>query len=156
LKINLAKSELVPVGNVENVDGLAGVLDWRVSSFPMKYLGLPLETSFKAKSIWNGVIEKIEQRLASWKMMYLSKWGMIILIKSTLSNLPTYFMSLFPLLVGVANRIEKLQRNFLLWRKGGRFGEEFKFHLESWSKDAFRSLREVWGFETCRFSTMLS
>jgi hypothetical protein len=32
----------------------------------------------------------------------------ITLIKSTLSNLPTYFMSLFPLLAGVANRIEKL------------------------------------------------
>lgn len=155
MKINLA-SELVLVGNVENVDGLAGVLGWGVSSLPLKYLGLPLETSFKAKSIWNGVIEKIEQRLASWKRMYLSKWGMIILIKSTLSNLPTYFMSLFPLLVGVANCIEKLQRNFLLWRKGGGFGEEFKFHLVSWSKDALRYLREVWGFETCRFSTMLS
>lgn len=64
----------------------------------MKYLGLPLR-AFKTKSIWNSIIEKMECRLVDWKRT---------LIKSTLSNLPTYFMSLFPLLAGVANRIEKL------------------------------------------------
>jgi hypothetical protein len=63
-------------------------------------------------------------------MMYFSKGGPITLLKSSLSNLPTYFMSLFPLSVGVANRIKKLHRDFL-W---GRIGEEFKYHLVSWSK----------------------
>jgi hypothetical protein len=130
LKVNLAKSELVPVGNVDDVDGLAGIMGCGVSPLPLKYLGLPLGASYKAKSIWNDVIEKIERRLASWKMMYLSKGGRVTLIKSTLSNLPTYFMSLFPLPAGVANRIEKLQRDFL-W---GGLGEEFKYHLVSWSK----------------------
>jgi hypothetical protein len=48
LKINLAKSELVLVGNVNNVEGLARILGCRVSSLPMKYLGLPLGASFKA------------------------------------------------------------------------------------------------------------
>jgi hypothetical protein len=99
LKINLAKSKLVHVGNVNNVDGLASILGCRVSSLPLKYLSLPLGASFKAKSIWDGVIEKIERCLAHWKMMYLSKGGRITLIKSTLSNLPTYFMSLFPSLL---------------------------------------------------------
>jgi hypothetical protein len=51
------------------------------------------------------------------------------LIKSTLSNLPTYYLSLFPILLGVANRIEKLQRGFL----SGSIKEEFKFHLVKWS-----------------------
>jgi hypothetical protein len=55
-------------------------------------------------------------------MMYLSKGGMVTLIKSTISNLPTYFLSLFPLPASVANRIEKLHRDFL-W---GGIGEEFK------------------------------
>jgi hypothetical protein len=91
LKVNLAKSVLVLVGNVDNVDGLASILGCGVSSLPMKYLGLPLGTSFKAKSIWDGVLEKIERHLASWKRMYLSKGGRVTLIKSTLSNLPTYF-----------------------------------------------------------------
>jgi hypothetical protein len=38
-------------------------------------------------------------------------------------------LSLFTIIVGVANRIEKLQRDFL-W---GGVGDEFKFHLVSWS-----------------------
>jgi hypothetical protein len=65
LKINLAKSEMVTVGIVENVDGLVGIWGCRVSYLPLKYLGLPLRASFKAKFMWDGVIEKIERRLAS-------------------------------------------------------------------------------------------
>jgi len=109
--INLAKSELVPMGNVNNVDGLANIMGYEIFSLPLKYLDFTLGASFKAKYIWDGVIEKIERCLAGWKMMYLSKSGRITLIKRTIFNLPTYFMSLFPLLLGVANHIEKLQRD---------------------------------------------
>lgn len=52
-----------------NVEGLASILGCRVSSLSMKYLGLPLGASFKAKSIWDDIIEKVECRLAEWKMM---------------------------------------------------------------------------------------
>jgi hypothetical protein len=31
---------------------------------PLKYLGLPLGSSYKAMSIWDGVVEKIEHWLA--------------------------------------------------------------------------------------------
>ncbi|KAG6631973.1 hypothetical protein CIPAW_13G126100 [Carya illinoinensis] len=99
----------------------------------MKYLGLSLGASFKASRIWDGVIEKVEKRLSGWKRLYLSKGGRLTLIKSTLSNLPTYYLSLFPLPVGVANRIEKLFRAFL-W---GSLGEENKFHLVNWQRVIF-------------------
>jgi hypothetical protein len=36
LKINLAKSELVPIGDVGDVEGLARILGCRVASLPMK------------------------------------------------------------------------------------------------------------------------
>jgi hypothetical protein len=49
LKIYLAISELVPVGNVENVDGLVDILGYGVSSLPMKYLGLSLEASYESQ-----------------------------------------------------------------------------------------------------------
>jgi hypothetical protein len=50
LKNNLDKSVLVPVGYVDNMDDLAGILDCGFSSLPLKYLGLPLGAPFKAKS----------------------------------------------------------------------------------------------------------
>jgi hypothetical protein len=59
LKVNLAKLVLVPVGNVENVDGLASILGCGTSYFPLKYLCFPLGACYKAKSIWAGIVEKI-------------------------------------------------------------------------------------------------
>jgi hypothetical protein len=55
----------------------------------------------------------------------LSKRGRLTLIKSPISNLPTYYLSLFLILVGVTKRIDKVQRDFL-W---GGIGDEFEFHL---------------------------
>jgi len=108
LKVYLDKLELVPAGNVQLVERLARILGCGVSSLPIKYLGLPLGASYKAKSIWDGIVVKMEHRLASWKRLYLSKGGRVTLIKSTLANLPMCFMSLFPLSMSVANCIGKL------------------------------------------------
>jgi hypothetical protein len=58
--------------------------------------------------------------------MYLSKGGRISLIKSTLSNLPTYFNSLFPLCVVLQTAL----RSYNEISCSG-LGEEFKFHLVS-------------------------
>ena len=107
LKVNLGKFELVAVGVVHNMDLLVAVLGCKQGSLPMKYLGLPLGAKFKDKSIWKPILEKMERKLAGWKKLYLSKGGRVTLIKSTLSNLPTYFLSLFPILVSVANRITR-------------------------------------------------
>jgi hypothetical protein len=40
LRINLAKSELVPIGNVNDVEDLTHILGCRVSSLTLKYFGL--------------------------------------------------------------------------------------------------------------------
>jgi len=85
---------------VDDVEGLAQLLGCRVTSLPMTYLGLPLGVSYKAVSIWNGVIEKMERWLVGWKRVYL--------------NRTTYYLSLFPILVGVANQLEKLQKDFFM------------------------------------------
>ena len=79
----------------------------------MKYLGLPLGAKVKELSIKNPILEKMERRLGRWKRLYLSKGGEVTLIKSTFFSLPTYFISIFPILGKVTNRMEKLQRDFL-------------------------------------------
>jgi hypothetical protein len=109
LKINLPKSALIPVGSVVDIDHLAELLGCGTSLLPLKYLGLQLGASFKHKAMWTELVDLMSRRLAPWKRSYLSKGGRIALIKSTLSNLPTYMMSLFPIPALVAKQIEKIQ-----------------------------------------------
>ena len=90
LKINLEKSELIPLGRVENVEMLAVELGCKVGRLPSTYLGLPLGTRYKSVRVWDGVEERLRKRLALWKSQYISKGGRATLIKSTLSNFPTY------------------------------------------------------------------
>lgn len=88
-------------------------------------VGAPSNSSM----LWNPVIERLEPRLAGWRKQFLSKGGRLTLVKSTLSSLPTYFMSLFVIPVSVANKPEKLERDFL-WE--GSIVER-KYHLVNWS-----------------------
>ena len=113
LKVNALKSEMVPIGEVPNVHVLVEILGCRIGSLPMTYLGMALGASHKSPTIWNPILEKLERKLARWKKMYLSKGGRLTLLKSTLSSFPTYFLSLFTILTYVANKIERLQRDFL-------------------------------------------
>ena len=60
LKVNVAKSEMVPIGEVNNVQALAEILGCRVGALPMTYLGMPLGAPHKSPSIWNPILEKFE------------------------------------------------------------------------------------------------
>jgi hypothetical protein len=44
--MNLVKSGIVPIGEVEDVEDLAQLVGCRVASLPMTYLGLPLGSSY--------------------------------------------------------------------------------------------------------------
>ena len=79
--------------------------------------------------LWTKVLNGLYFFLTRPTTQQQSKGGRVTLIKSTLSNLPTYFLSLFPIPASVANRIARLQQDFL-W---GGLGDEPKFHLVDWS-----------------------
>ena len=51
--------------------------------------------------------------LASWKRQYISKGERTTLIRSTLSSLPIYFLSLFRMPKLVCERLERIQKEFL-------------------------------------------
>ena len=128
LRINLAKSEIIPVGEVEEIVEMVVEFGCKVGQLPSAYLGLPLGVPNKASSVWNGVEERVRWKLALWKRQYISKGGRITLIKSTLASMPLYQLSMFRVPKIVARRLEKLQRDFL-W---GRGNMERKAHLVNW------------------------
>ena len=99
-----------------------------IGSLSMSYLGMLLGANFKSKAIWNSILEKMEHKLAGWKSLYLSRGGRLTLLKSTLSSLPTYYLSLFTIPISVANRMERIKRNFL-W---GSYGDRVTTPLVNW------------------------
>ena len=129
LKINLFKSEIIPLGRVDNVEVLAAELGCGVGSLPTKYLGLPFGAPHRASGVWDSIEERFRNRLSSWKRQYISKGGRLTLIRSTLSSLPIYFLSLFRIPKIVWSRLEKIQRDFL-WGGGNL---ERKPHLVNWN-----------------------
>ncbi|RVX03335.1 LINE-1 reverse transcriptase-like [Vitis vinifera] len=55
LRINLAKSEVIPVGEVEDIEMLAVELGCKVGTLLSVYLGLPLGAKHKATTMWDGL-----------------------------------------------------------------------------------------------------
>ena len=114
LRINLDKSEIIPVGRVENLEVLAFELGCKVGKLPSLYLGLPLGAPHKSVAVWDGVEERLRRRLAFWKRQYISKGGRLTLIRSTSSNVPIYFMSILRMPRSVRLRLEQFQRKIHL------------------------------------------
>ena len=56
---------------------------------------------------------EVAKRLDAWKCAFLSRGGHLTLIRSLLSSLPIYFLSLFKMPQGIADNIEKLMRDFI-------------------------------------------
>ena len=60
----MAKPVLIPVGNVQQVDYLASILECEVGTLPFDYLELPLGAPNNATHIWDGILEKMDCCLA--------------------------------------------------------------------------------------------
>lgn len=113
LCMNLDKSLMVGVGDVQNIGALATDLGCKVGFLPISYLGLPLGVSYKSKEVWGPMVDRVRRKLAGWKAVSLTKGGRITLLKAVVASILVYFMSLFVMPSSIANPIERLQRDFL-------------------------------------------
>ncbi|KAA0045138.1 LINE-1 retrotransposable element ORF2 protein [Cucumis melo var. makuwa] len=131
LKINLLKSALVPVNvSVNRAKECASFWGISCHSLPLSYLGVPLGGNPKSNLFWRNVEDKIQKKLNNWKYAQISKSGRLTLIKSTLSSLPIYQLSVFQAPSLTCKNIEKSWRKFL-WK--GNNGSEGS-HLINWTK----------------------
>ncbi|XVF85699.1 hypothetical protein PTKIN_Ptkin17bG0137300 [Pterospermum kingtungense] len=83
------------------------MLSCGMDKFPTSYLGLPLGIKVNSTEVWDPIIRKMEQRLSRWKVDRLIMSERVVLIKSTLASLPTYFMSLFPIPAAVKRHLDR-------------------------------------------------
>lgn len=129
LQVNFFKSSIIGM-NLEPdwIKFAAKSLQRRIGELPFMYLGLPIGSNASRLKSWEPILEKMRKKLASWKGRMLSIGGRLILIKASLSSLPLYYMSLFPIPKGIAEQIKRIQLQFF-WRENN---EKKSFPLVSW------------------------
>ena len=81
----------------------------------LNYLDLPISgiKRRKKKHFLNDLLEKLRNKLTSWKGRLLSFPGEVCLIKSVISTLPLYYLSFFRVPKRIQTKLTKVQRDFL-------------------------------------------
>jgi hypothetical protein len=62
---------------------------------------------------WEGVLNKLQERVKNWTYRFLNLAGRLVLTKIVLQAIPTYMMSVFPTPKGILQKIRTIQREFL-------------------------------------------
>ena len=116
LRLNRAKSSFIGFGlSAEEMVGCSRILTTPIGELPIRYLGVPLADRRLRIRDWQPVLEKVETRLGGWQAHLLSRGRRLVMLKAVLSAIPTYFMSIFRMPVGVRWRLEPVMRGFF-WR----------------------------------------
>jgi hypothetical protein len=131
LKINFNKSEALMVSHdCEKAIEFADMMNYATGVWPIKYLGVPVTSSNLHVIVWLPVDEKLVKRLDGWKGSALSFGGKLILINSSLSSIPTYYMSMYLLPKTILKKMDRTRKK-IFWQGGG---EKNKYHLVKWIK----------------------
>ena len=116
LCLNRDKSEFKGFGLSHEEETLCShALGTPVGALPMRYLRLPLSTGQMRVADWQPVVGKVEQRLEGWKAKVLSKGGRLVLLRSVLSAIPTFYLSVFKIPTTIEQRLNGLMQRFF-WR----------------------------------------
>jgi Reverse transcriptase (RNA-dependent DNA polymerase) len=132
IKINYLKTKLVPIHLTDGeASHFAKLLGCKVSSFPLKYLGVPLYDKKHRTCDWDVMLAKIHTQLSNWKGSLLSFGGKLTLLNSVLSAVHLYMLSLYRLPTLVRKRIDRIRCKFF-WQ--GSSNHRMKFALVAWKK----------------------
>ncbi|GJS17970.1 RNA-directed DNA polymerase, eukaryota, reverse transcriptase zinc-binding domain protein [Tanacetum coccineum] len=113
LKSNLQKSKLLGIGvNSNEVERAASTVGCSMFTSPFKYLGVKVGGNMSRIDSWDEVITKVSTCLSKWKIKTLSIGGRLTLLKSVLTSIPLYHMSIFKVPMGVLKKLETIRRNF--------------------------------------------
>jgi hypothetical protein len=129
LKINFRKSEIFCLGEAADKESCyADIFTCPYNCLPMKYLGVPIDDKKLCKSLWLPTVEKVE-KMGSWQGKFLSLGGRLVLINSSLTNVPLYMLSMYKAPKNILKSMDVFRKR-LLWQ-GGHNSK--KYHLADWN-----------------------
>ncbi|XP_055809510.1 uncharacterized protein LOC129879800 [Solanum dulcamara] len=112
-QVNFHKSEIYFSNNTtEEVKDVASILNVKKVDKPGQYLGLPASVGCRKKEAFNFILDKVCEKLQSWKRSILSRTGKEILLKTVVQAIPNFLMSLFALSIDTCLTIERAMNDF--------------------------------------------
>ncbi|GAA0156695.1 hypothetical protein LIER_14125 [Lithospermum erythrorhizon] len=87
--------------------------EFRRGALPFTYLGIPIYKGKRQVFLFDALIEKIRERLASWSCNHLSFGARITFLQSVLNTLPMYDLQVMQMPAEVYKKIERIFNKFL-------------------------------------------
>ena len=114
LNINMAKSSVATVRCADlDMDEILGDLVGNRVSFPIQYLGLPLTIGRTRMVHLQYIQDRAKSKLAGWQGKLVNVAGRRELVKSVLSSLPVYLLTVIKAPKQFLKEIDKMRRKFL-------------------------------------------
>jgi len=129
-KISYQKSSVFfsPNTNAAVVTEVCNILDVQQTKDFGRYLGVSTINGRVTKAIFQDVIDKVDKRLAGWKIKRLFLAGRATLVQATITAIPAYVMQSARLPRSVCDALDRRIRRFL-W---GGTELKRKVHLIAW------------------------
>ena len=114
-KVNLRKSKILFSPNVfrRRKRFISRKMGMTSTNNLGRYLGFPLLTQGRPGDAYNFIVERVQNKLASWRTKLLSRDGKLVLVKSVAAPITEYFMQCQALPSKVCEAVDKTIRDFL-------------------------------------------
>ena len=114
LVTNCNKSLVAPIrcANID-LDDILQAFPVVQTSFPLRYLGLPLSVTRLKRIHFQYLEDKIASKLPPWSAMHVATLGRIVLVKGVLTAIVIYHLTPLELPAEVRKKIDSLRRAYL-------------------------------------------
>jgi hypothetical protein len=129
MRINFHKSECVPMNlDEDRAHDTAHILSCPFGNLPMKYLGVHLHFDKLKREDLQPILDKLIKRMVGWRGTLLAYSSRLVLIKSCLSSIPIYLLSVLKFPKWAIKLLES-QMASCFWNDDS---ECHRYHLASW------------------------
>jgi hypothetical protein len=114
LVTNVQKSMVAPIRCSEiNLEEILNGFPALRSSFPIRYLGLPLSIHRHRSGEFQYIVDKMASKLPLGQGKYITTAGRVELIKSVITSQAIYPLTVLPVPKGILKAMTKLERAFV-------------------------------------------
>jgi hypothetical protein len=82
----------------------------QIGSLPFTYLGLPLRITKPRLEDFEAMVSRVERRMISTSI-FLTEEGKLEMVKSVISSMPTYYMTILKVPISILNQVDEYRRH---------------------------------------------